>query len=70
MKELVLLLSLLLLLCCAGYFQAIYDHAAKSRKGALPGSVDAYRSLCYERNDSERTYTSWSCGNNKAVIET
>ncbi|GAX11517.1 dimethylaniline monooxygenase [Fistulifera solaris] len=41
--------------------KAIYDHAGKARKSAIPGSVDAYKSLCYERNDSLQTFTSWSC---------
>lgn len=42
-------------------FQAIYDHAGAARKGHLPGSPDSYRSLCYERNDPEQTFRSWSC---------
>lgn len=40
----------------------IYDHAGKQRKSSFPAGPDLYRSLCYERDDKNRSFRSWMLG--------
>jgi hypothetical protein len=43
--------------------QEIYDYAGKTRKSAVPGGPDTYRSLVYRRNEAE-----WSIVNEVAGV--
>lgn len=36
--------------------KAIYDDAGASRSSCVPGGPDTYRSLCYERDDTNQTF--------------